>query len=199
MCLLFETIKVKEGNFCNLQYHSERMNASRKLLLGSEHCIDLKALLTVPTGCSSGVFKCRVCYDLYIHKIEFEKYKIRKIKTLKLVTADNIDYSYKFSDRSVFEKLKMQSNADEILIGKNGKITDTSFSNIVFFDGKIWYTPDCPLLKGTRRQELLDKNIIRERKICMDDLKKFRKAKLINAMLDFEESPEIEMKNIFGF
>lgn len=198
MCLLFETIKVKEGNFYNLQYHSERMNTSRKLLLGSENYIDLKALLALPTECSPGIFKCRISYDHYIHKIEFEKYKSRKIKTLQLITADNIDYSYKFSDRLVFEKLKMHSDADEILIIKKGKITDTSFSNIVFFDGKIWYTPDSPLLNGTRRQGLLDKNSIHEKKICPDDLKKFRKAKLINAMLDIKDSPEIEMKNIFG-
>jgi 4-amino-4-deoxychorismate lyase len=199
MCLLFETIKVKNGRFCNLQYHSERMNASRRILLGSENYFDLKSLLNVPPECSSGVFKCRVSYDHYIHKIEFEKYKIRKIKTIQLVNADNAEYSHKFTDRSFFENLKRNSKSDEILIVKNGKITDTSFSNIVFFDGKTWYTPNSPLLKGTRRQELLDKKIIHERKICLDDFKKFQKAKLINAMLDFEESPEIEMKNIFGF
>jgi 4-amino-4-deoxychorismate lyase len=199
MCLLFETIKVNNGSFCNLQYHSERMNTSRKLLLRSQNKIDLKALLTVPLECLSDVFKCRVSYDHYIHKIEFEKYKIRKIKTLQLVIADNIDYSHKFSDRSLLERLKKSTDADEILIVKNGKITDTSFSNIVFFDGKKWVTPNSPLLKGTRRQELLDKEIIHERKICTDDLEKFKKAKLINAMLDFEESPEIEIINIFGF
>lgn len=172
------------------------MNTSRKILLGSRNYIDLKELLSVPSGCSSGIFKCRVSYDQYIHKIEFEKYKIRKIKTLQLVIADNIDYSHKFADRSLIERLKKSTDADEILIVKNGKITDTSFSNIVFFDGKKWITPDCPLLKGTRRQELLDKGIIHERKICPDYLGKFNKAKLINVMLDLEESPEIEMKNI---
>ena len=165
-------------------------------MLGSQNKIDLEALLTVPLECLSGIFKCRVSYDHFIHKIEFEKYKIRKTKTLQLVIADNIDYSHKFSDRSLFERLKKSTDADEILIVKNEKITDTSFSNIVFFDEKKWITPDSPLLKGTRRQELLDKGIIHERKILTIDLRKFKKAKLINAMLDLEESPEIEMKNI---
>ena len=175
------------------------MNSSRRALLDSKNYLDLNTLLTVPTECSAGVFKCRVSYDHYIHKIEFEKYKIRKIKTIQLVNADNAEYSHKFTDRSFIEKLKKNSTADEILIVKNGRITDTSFSNIVFFDGKKWITPDCPLLKGITRKQLLEKGTIFERKICPADLGKFTNAKLINAMLDFEESPEIEMKNILDF
>ena len=85
----------------------------------------------------------------------------------------------------------------DILIVKKEFITDTSFSNIIFFDGDNWITPSTPLLEGTKRKELLEKNIISEQEIKFSDLKNFKKAILINAMLDFDEIAEIEIKNIF--
>jgi 4-amino-4-deoxychorismate lyase len=84
-------------------------------------------------------------------------------------------------------------SADEILIIKNGFVTDTSFSNIVFFDGIKWITPSTYLLNGTQRQQLLQQGAIIEEEIRPSDLKHFRFAKLINAMLDLETSPSIDI------
>jgi 4-amino-4-deoxychorismate lyase len=197
MCLLFETIKLKDGVFANLDLHLKRMNDARKALLNSETEISLKSLLTVPDNCKTGIFKCRVDYDYCIHKIEFGSYKARKIKTLQIVHDDHINYTYKFCDRSRFEQLTSKINADDILIVKNGLITDTSFSNIIFYDGKKWVTSDSPLLHGTKRQELIQKGVIYEKRIRLNDLKKFSKARLINAMLDMNDGAGIEMQNIF--
>jgi len=192
MCLLFETIKLLDGVFFNLDLHSKRMNDARRMLLYSEHDIHLQSLLAVPEKCKKGLFKCRVVYDHCVHKIEFSHYKIRPVKTLQMVHADNIHYSFKFTDRLLFEQLKSKTNADDILIIKKGLITDTSFSNIVFFDGNKWVTPDSPLLNGTKRQELLAKGIIYEKRIRPADLKKFSKARLINTMIDMEDGQDIE-------
>ena len=196
MCLLFETIKVENGVFQNLHYHEARMNDARKKLLDSTDNIELEKSLSVPAGCENEIYKCRVDYDHYIHKIDFTPYKAGKINTLKLVYDDEISYQFKFTDRSRLEELKKNANADDVIIVKKGLITDTSFSNIIFLDGKKWVTPSTPLLKGTKRQELLEKEIISEQLIKPSDLKNFKKAKLINAMLDFESSTEIEIKNI---
>jgi 4-amino-4-deoxychorismate lyase len=196
MCLLFETIKGENGNLRNLHYHSERMNNARKILLNSKNEIDLLAHLSVPENCNKGVFKCRVEYNNCIQKIEFIPYKIKKIETLQLVVDDEINYNFKYTDRSRFEELKKQTKANDILIMKNGFITDTSFSNIVFFDGTDWITPSAPLLHGTKRKELLEKGMIIEKEIRQGDLKNFTKAKLVNAMMDMENSAEIEIKNI---
>ena len=196
MCLLFETIKLKDGVFFNLPYHFNRMNASRKILFRTETCILPETLLTVPVSCQQGIFKCRVVYDHYIHSIEFVPYAARKIKTLQIIHDDNIKYPFKFADRSNFQNLKSKVNADEIIIVKKGWLTDTSFSNIVFYDGNKWLTPASPLLNGTKRQELLEKGIIYEKKIRIGDLKNYSKVRLINAMLDFENSNEIEMMKV---
>jgi 4-amino-4-deoxychorismate lyase len=88
------------------------------------------------------------------------------------------------------------ATADDILIIKNGFITDTSFSNIAFFDGTQWFTPFTYLLNGTQRQHLLRQGAIVETEITPSDLKQFRYAKLINAMLDLETSPLIDIQNI---
>ena len=174
------------------------MNNAREKLFLSNKSIDLEDALTVYENCKTGIFKCRVEYDHNIHKIEFTPYNKREIKTLQLVFVDEINYQYKYSDRSCFDRLKKKTNTDDILIVKNGFIADTSFSNIIFFDGNKWFTPSTPLLEGTKRKELLEKRIILEQEIRPRDLKNFKKAMLINAMLDFDENTGIEMRNIIN-
>ena len=187
MSLLFETIKVKDGCFLNLPLHMQRMNYSRKMLLHSKNPIPLENMLTIPDNFQYGIYKCKVEYDFFIHSISFSAYNPKNIKTLQLVHADSIMYNYKFSDRSLLEDLKNKANADEIIIVKNGLITDTSFSNIIFYDGEKWITPSTPLLEGTMRKKLLQEKKIVKRKIQLNDLKNFRKIKLINAMRDMDD------------
>ena len=86
------------------------------------------------------------------------------------------------------------SNFD-ILIVKNGLITDTSYSNIILYDGKEWVTPESFLLNGVKRQHLLNKCIIKEMKVRTVDLKNFKKISLINAMLEPRDI-EIDINDI---
>ena len=74
-------------------------------------------------------------------------------------------------------------------------VTDSSFANIVFKRSKKWYTPWAPLLKGTMRSKLLERNLIQEEEIRLKDIYNFETFKLINAMLEFE-SPEQDLSNI---
>ena len=76
---------------------------------------------------------------------------------------------------------------DEVIIVKDGYITDTSYTNLCFFDGTTWFTPDTPLLPGTMRQRLLDQGIIKEKSIPLSDLNKYQSISLINAMMDLGE------------
>jgi 4-amino-4-deoxychorismate lyase len=195
MCLLFETIKIFNKTAFNLEYHNERMNKARRELLGCNDFIDLNQCIIIPENITRQLYKCRVIYSQGTEKIEFEPYFKRQIKILRLVECDSIDYSYKFVNRKKFDELLL-NGGDEILIIKNGNITDTSFSNIVFFDGSKWITPANPLLKGTRRERLLQEKMIVEDVITKNNLKNFSKASLINAMLDLEEQT-LTTKNIF--
>ncbi|MBA4311506.1 MAG: hypothetical protein C0417_02640 [Chlorobiaceae bacterium] len=196
MCPLFETIKIENKILHNLEYHNERLNKSRKNIFGCTDIIDLNDLISIPEDLGNDVSKCRVVYSEEIEQIQFAHYAKRQIRTLKLVECDNLVYTYKYVDRRIFNDLMDSVKTDDILIIKNGMITDTSFANIVFYDGKKWITPSTPLLRGTKREKLLRNNIISEERISREDIAHYEKATLINAMMDLDEGPMIEISNI---
>ena len=197
MCRLIESIKIVNLQCQNISYHNERLNRSRKELFGIDEVVDLSELISLPANLDAGTYKCRVVYSDIVHNIEFIPYMPRKINTLRLVYADEINYSYKYHDRSCIKDLMKDIEEDDILIIKNGFITDTSFSNIIFYDGSNWVTPSTYLLNGTKRQFLLNTNKILERNIHLADLKNFESALLINAMLDIENRHPVRIKNIY--
>ncbi|SFE65245.1 aminotransferase class IV [Thermoflexibacter ruber] len=197
MCLLLETIKVTNKLLQNIDFHNERLNRSRFELLKCKDEIDLAKEVEIPAVLTSEVYKCRVLYSKQIEKIEFQPYLIKPIQALKIIEANEIEYAHKFADRIHLEQLKSGLFPyNDILIVKNHCITDTSYANIVFFDGKNWLTPDTPLLRGTKRSQLLQKQAIQEQRIRLEDLPRFQHAKIINAMIDLEESPIISIDNI---
>jgi 4-amino-4-deoxychorismate lyase len=153
--------------------------------------------LIVPKDCENGLFKCRIIYSESLQSVEFLPYTLPKISSLKLVVNNQIDYSLKFADRSEIQKMfGKRGLADDVLIVKNGWITDTSFANILFFDGKRWLTPEKPLLKGTQRENLLRQGLIFQADISPANLPDFSKARLINAMIRFEDEIDVEIGRI---
>jgi len=75
-------------------------------------------------------------------------------------------------------------------------VSDSFYANTAFWDGRAWSTPDTPLLAGTMRAYLLDQGLLREERIRPEDLGKFLKVRLINAMNDLQEGPEISMDRV---
>jgi 4-amino-4-deoxychorismate lyase len=196
MYQLIETIKITDGQFQNLPYHNVRLNKARRELFSCEDEIDIALFVSIPVEATKGVYKCTVTYNENILGAQFQPYTIRKINTLKLVVNNEIDYSYKYTDRMNLNKLlKQKGECDEIIIVKNGLITDTSYTNLVFYDGKKWLTPNSPLLKGTKREKLLSEGLIEEAKINADYLTKFSKLALINAMIELGDVV-VEIKNV---
>lgn len=188
MSLLFETIACIDGRLQNLEWHQARLNRSYKALFGNPSNILLKDILTLPDQAQSGLWKCRVTYDTLLRKVEFEPYIRTKINTLKLVNSD-LSYAYKFEDRKAIHTLFQQrGEADDIVIVKDGFITDSSKANILLFDGENWYTPDKPLLPGTMRAYLLDESKIKAKPILKSDLAFYHKIMLISAFSPFDES-----------
>lgn len=198
MCQLFETIKVHKRAFHNIELHNERLNKSRTELFGCSEILDLRDVLKIPEYLTNDIYKCKVIYSHNVDKIEFTPYLKKSVRTLQVIKDDKIEYNHKYLDRKCFDDHLKSTNCNDILIIKYGRITDTSFSNIVFWDGSKWITPASPLLKGTKREKLLRENIIAEEEIIKSSLKSFKKAVLINAMLDIEDNPPIYIKNIIG-
>ncbi|HKJ78214.1 MAG TPA: aminotransferase class IV family protein [Prolixibacteraceae bacterium] len=197
MCQLVETIKCKNGKICNIAYHNTRFNNSRRELFGIHEIIDLSDFIFIPEHANSGTFKCRVLYKKEIGSIEFTAYQPRNISSLKIVFDPEIHYPFKYTDRNQLELLyEKRGECDDIVIVKNGFITDSYMANLIFWDGKKWYTPATPLLQGIQRAKLLKEGKIFQCPVKLEDLSAFKKVGLINAFQDLEEMPEIPTSQI---
>jgi len=195
MCRLFETIRITDGKPVNLELHEKRLNRSRRKLYGLNVDIRLADYIRVPEECRAGLFRCRVIYGKEIASAEFTPYVPAPVKTLRLVHADTLSYDLKYLDRSSLTGLINRDVADDILIVKEGCVTDTSYSNVAFSDGKQWVTPDTPLLCGTMRERLMHDRILKAERITIDNLTHFTHFRLINAMLGFD-APLLPIENI---
>ncbi|MBC7892507.1 MAG: aminotransferase class IV [Sphingobacteriaceae bacterium] len=198
MSRFLETIRCHNGRLENLPYHQERVRRTRKAVLGLTDELDLGESLVIPPGIEPAqTFRCRVIYGLDIESVEFIPYQIRPLRSLKLVHVDGLDYAFKYADRSTLDALRAGLPADEeVLLVKAGLLTDTTYANIALFDGAYWYTPAQPLLEGTRRAQLLaEGRLIRER-LAPDDLRYFQKIRLLNAMMSWEEGPELPTNQV---
>lgn len=197
MCRLIESIRLSHKTLENLPYHEQRMNQARAALFGETEPIRLSSQINIPPHLDDGIYKCRVLYKEQVEHVAFTPYQPRAIHTLKLLHDNTLDYGFKYENRQDLNSLFVQRNGcDDVLIVKNGYITDTSYSNIAFYDGKEWITPSTPLLKGTQRQKLLDEKVIIQQDIRIDALHKFQYARLINALLCFE-APTIPVSQIY--
>ncbi|MDX1941372.1 MAG: aminotransferase class IV [Saprospiraceae bacterium] len=188
-----ETIQIKNRRLCNIRYHNERLNRTRKIVYNCNDELSLEEIITIPADLDNNIYKCRVIYDININIIEFQPYQIKPIHSIQLVEDNDIDYHYKWLDRTRFAEHLAKTKADDILIIKNGYLSDTSYANVAFFNGQKWFTPATPLLAGTCRQRLLDEDKIIPEALQIKDLKHFHFIKLLNAMLDWEESPMLEI------
>ena len=196
MLQLIESIQVRNKQLQNVHLHNERLNRSRKDLFFCTLEIDIMKVIKIPQWIENKIYKLRIIYSEKLISHEFIEYIPRKIQRLTCIFDSDINYRYKFENRACFAHYLSVSMSEDILIVKNNDITDTSFSNICFFDGVKWLTPGTFLLNGTKRQLLLGQGIIEESEIKFADLKYFKSAKLINAMLDWDESQPIDISNI---
>ncbi len=185
MSQLFETLCLRDGVPLNLRWHEQRMNQARKEIWGIASPVGLWQRINVPGELSKGVVRCKVEYGPGMGAISYKRHDKRRISSLRLVKCNDVNYPVKYLDRSILNSLLNQrGGCDEIIIVKDEFITDTTISNLIFFDGKHWITPSTPLLPGTCRARLLDEERISERVIRVSDLKSYQGVKLINAMRD---------------
>ncbi|MBV7441601.1 aminotransferase class IV family protein [Weeksellaceae bacterium TAE3-ERU29] len=182
-----ESIKVKDGEVYNLFYHQQRVNATFKNFFKGKKVLNLEKIISSLEIPQKGLYKLRVVYNDNKCFTEFVPYEINPINSLRLVTDNSIEYSFKSLDRNCLNNLKKEITEDEIIIVKNGEITDCSYANLAFWDGKEWFTPKSFLLNGTCRQRLLSEGKIKETKINAQSIFKYKKIGLINAMIDLEE------------
>lgn len=196
MTLFSEVLKLKDGVLLNLAGHQERVNKTLGDFYRTE--IDLSVLREqIPAGMKSGLFKCRVLYSGRIESVEFAPYVFRRPVRVGVVTDNQIDYAYKYADRSRLNALLRESGCDDILIVKNGFVTDASSSSLVFESSGRKFTPKDFLLPGTKRKLLLERNEIEEVRIPVAEIRSFDTVYLINAMIDLDDRVEVDPASLF--
>lgn len=183
MPLFVESIKVKNGIFLNIEFHQRRFDETRKHFFVNTEPVSIFESLSGIEYNENKTYKTRVIYGQRIEKIEYGVYSKKLIQKIKIVEIDDIHYSYKFLDRSCFDKIDLLLHEEAIIV-KEGFVTDSRYSNLVFCDGLNWVTPDTFLLNGTKRQYLLDNNIIKAVPIKLENIDKYEKVSFINSMLD---------------
>ena len=188
--MLLETIKCSEGKILNLAYHQARCDKSRQALLQSTTSLDLASFIQPP---QKGLYRCRVLYAQNILSIEYIPYTEKSIQTLKIVSS-TLKYDLKYANRDDLNQLvKQHAKYDDILLEKNGLLTDTSIANIAFYAEGKWYTPTAPLLRGTMREKLLDDGFLHTKDIKKEDLNQYTQVALMNAMLGFKIIKDIQI------
>ena len=188
MCRFVESIKLKDGVFCRLKFHQQRVNKAFDALFPEEEPIRVFERLNEYAIPGEGTYKCRIVYDSDVLSVEFAPYIRREIRTLKLVETEMESSLFKSEDRAEFNAAFAQrGDCDDVLPVRNGMLTDSSYSNIALFDGKDWFTPRLPLIYGVNRTELLEAGKLVEKDIPVDNLKDFQQIALFNAMIEFGE------------
>ena len=195
---LFESICVRDGVIQHVEWHQRRYERSYKELYGVQPVEQLIRDIEVPVDCESGLYKLRIAYNEKDREVVFSKYQVKIIESLKLVNGDDIDYSLKYANREGLNQLfKERDSHDDILIVKHDLITDTSYANIIFFDGVEWCTPSSVLLDGTARARLIYEGRLKVVDVKVGDIERYTSFKLINALRDIDEVEESSVENIY--
>lgn len=171
------------GEIQHLSYHQKRLEKAFRDLFPEAIPFDLSHHLNPP---QNGTKRVRVLYDAKSINVEYLDYQTKIPDSFQLVKTD-ISYSYKFADRSSIESAQKQFPGKEIVLVKNGLITDTAIANIACYIDQGWVTPRLPLLEGTTRARLLDEEKLTLADITVEMFLKADRIAVMNALTGFCE------------
>ena len=187
MSQFIESIKIEDQKAFLLELHQKRVNETFAYF-GKEGSLDLAKIFKELEHDEDGLYKWRIVYDLDRNfKTQMIPHAISEIDGFQLVENNKFEYRFKYFDRKELEYMKKKAKTEEIIIVQNRKITDTSYSNLLFLKEKQWFTPTSYLLNGVQRQHLLSKKAIKETEITLDNIKEFTHFQLINSLNDFDD------------
>lgn len=193
--LFSEVLKLQDGELYNLPYHQERVNNTTHRFYGTD--IDLSGLeRIVPEDAKKGLYKFRLLYGERIESFECIPYSVKAKKRVGIVFDDKIEYGYKYADRGALNRLLKQPGYEDVIIIRNGCVTDSLFCNLVFESAEGLFTPQTYLLPGTKRKYLLDREIIRERFIRFEDICRYDRLHFISAMIELEDGVAIPVASL---
>ena len=198
MTKYLESIKLENAKFSLLEFHQNRVDKTFRQHYPHARAWQLAEILSEKQLPESGLFKLRFVYDSKDYRIEIHPYQAKAIHSFQLVQDDQIDYTYKKEDRTNLKLLFQQKGtADDIIIVKNGLLTDSYYANIALLRAGQWYTPATPLLAGVKRNFLLQQGKLKAIDIITQDLTTYEKIAILNAMIDLEDQIGVPISAVF--
>ena len=194
---LFETVCVIRDTIQHAHYHEQRFRKSYFHFFGKNPDFALFDTVKLPQLEAGVKYKLKVSYGETDARWSLTPYENPIPASLQLVVANSIAYDSKFTDRNHLNTLHNQrNNADDVLIVKNGYITDSSYANIAFKKGEAIHTPKNPLLQGTCRARLIFEKGMIEKELKPRHLEQYDGFQLINAMNDLDENRWVAISHI---
>ena len=173
---------------------AEASSAFLQSLLSTSPWREVEAYLAGQQILPATTYRLTLEYSLTgLSAIRLVPYCKRTIRALRpILLPDGFEYSYKYTDRSFFDRMKAELASEEepLFVRPDGTITDTSFTNVLIETEAGYLTPTRPLLRGTQREGLLRAGLIAEADdLTLSTLRAKAKAiLLINALLPLEEA-----------
>ncbi len=197
MSQFIDAIKILDGKAKRLAYHQQRAIAALKAFYPDVRCFNIEDFIQNYNLPRNGLFKLRIEYTDKITTHSLIPYEKKDIKSLKTVYINTPSHTFKLANRDVFNQaLSHKENCDDVLLIRDGLITDTSYANIALYTNGTWFTPLNPIIFGVNRQSLIDKNLIVPKDISIDTIYNYEKIAIFNAMIEFEDCV-LSTKQIF--
>ena len=184
---VFESIAVIAGAYQQLEAHNRRVHrTAHDLWQQKKPTHYLEQCLPEPP--SDGIYKCRFLYGPSDHQTTFKPYSPRPLSRLILIEEPNLLYHHKYTHRALLDVHTCHLlNNEDVLFTQQGFIRDTSYANVAFARKGQWFTPETPLLQGTRRDMGIRSGVLIPVPIHINDLRYFDTITWFNAMLPIGE------------
>lgn len=201
--MFIESVRISQGRVMLASFHECRMSDTCMETYGRFRLPPLSAI-EIPDWCRAGEVKMRIVYGEDLEEVSFSKYECRDIKTLKIMeVGPDMDYHLKYADRSCIERFyNMREDCDDILMVRDGKICDTSYTNVILTDGKRKFVPSTFLLPGVMRSWLISSGEVQIGDFDVSALVPGNKwgithLMMINAMMPPESAIVVPLESVF--
>ncbi len=190
-----ESIRYQDGKTYNLRLHQQRVNATFAHYYRDSAPISLADIIAANPHTEEGLYKLRIIYNRELLEIEYQPYRHPQFREYVLVTIpDDYTYRFKSTERQLFNDIGQQYAPHVLpLLVQQGRITDSTYTNLIFSKAGKWYSPDQPLLMGTMLQSLVNEGRVQLTEIRAEDIEKYDSIIPINAINRPGEAGEVSI------
>lgn len=188
MSRFLETIRICDGQPLHLDWHQGRVSDTFSKFYPGAAPFRLESLFRTSTPPAGSDLRWRIRYDHISCETEFSSFQVKPLQSLQLIRLPpEYSYWYKFADRRILELASSRRGvADDVLLIRDGWITDTTVANVAFLKNNRWYTPAIPLLAGTTWKRLVTHGTLTPRPIHVHDLDRYEACAVFNALRDWD-------------